>query len=57
MVGASDIFEARCRRCFEPGIPKQTELDFFKGRKASLQPPPSHLPRYPYAILTENLPY
>ena len=28
VVGASDMYEARCRRCFEPGIPKQTELDF-----------------------------
>lgn len=27
-VGASDSYEARCRRCFEPGIPKQEELDF-----------------------------
>jgi hypothetical protein len=31
------MYEARCRRCFEPGIPKQAELDFLKGRKAGPQ--------------------
>src|SRR5512135_2028352 len=31
-VGGSDLYEARCRRCFEPGIPKQTELDFVKAK-------------------------
>jgi thymidine kinase len=38
VVGAADMYEARCRRCFEPGIPKQTELDFVKGRRAGSQP-------------------
>jgi thymidine kinase len=33
VVGAADMYEARCRRCFEPGIPKQTELEFFKARR------------------------
>jgi thymidine kinase len=33
VVGASDMYEARCRRCFEPGIPKQTEMDFVKARR------------------------
>lgn len=28
MVGADGAYEARCRRCFEPGIPKQEVLDF-----------------------------
>jgi len=28
VVGAAGIYEARCRRCFEPGIPKQEFLDF-----------------------------
>lgn len=28
VVGASGMYEARCRRCFEPGIPKQEVLDF-----------------------------
>jgi len=34
VVGAADVYEARCRRCFEPGIPKQTELEFAKPRRA-----------------------
>src|SRR5215467_12554318 len=33
VVGAADMYEARCRRCFEPGIPKQRELDFVKGKR------------------------
>ena len=33
VVGAADLYEARCRRCFEPGIPKQQEIDFVKARK------------------------
>jgi thymidine kinase len=28
VVGASGMYEARCRRCFEPGIPKQEYLPF-----------------------------
>ena len=28
LVGAAGAYEARCRRCFEPGIPKQEVLDF-----------------------------
>jgi thymidine kinase len=28
VVGAVGIYEARCRRCFEPGVPKQESLDF-----------------------------
>src|SRR5208282_451650 len=28
VVGASGTYEARCRRCFEPGIPKQEVLEF-----------------------------
>jgi thymidine kinase len=28
VVGAADAYEARCRRCFEPGVPKQETLDF-----------------------------
>jgi len=31
VVGA-DMYEARCRRCFEPGIPKQVEMDFVKPK-------------------------
>ena len=28
VVGAAGMYEARCRRCFEPGLPKQEVLDF-----------------------------
>jgi thymidine kinase len=28
VVGAGGMYEARCRRCFEPGVPKQTSLEF-----------------------------
>jgi thymidine kinase len=28
VVGAAGMYEARCRRCFEPGVPKQETLDF-----------------------------
>jgi hypothetical protein len=37
VVGAAEMYEARCRRCFEPGIPKQSEMDFVKARKAESQ--------------------
>ena len=33
VVGAADMYEARCRRCFEPGIPKQSEMDFVKAKR------------------------
>ena len=33
VVGAADMYEDRCRRCFEPGIPKQAELDFVKAKR------------------------
>lgn len=28
VVGAAGAYEARCRRCFEPGIPRQESFDF-----------------------------
>jgi thymidine kinase len=28
LVGAAGAYEARCRRCFEAGVPKQEQLDF-----------------------------
>jgi thymidine kinase len=28
VVGASDMYEARCRRCFEPGVSRQELLEF-----------------------------
>jgi hypothetical protein len=27
------MYEARCRRCFEPGVPLQEEMDFVKARR------------------------
>jgi len=33
VVGAGGQYEARCRRCFEPGVPKQEEMDFLKARR------------------------
>jgi thymidine kinase len=33
VVGAVGLYEARCRRCFEPGIPRQEELEFVKARR------------------------
>jgi thymidine kinase len=30
LVGTAGAYEARCRRCFEPGIPRQEMLDFVK---------------------------
>jgi len=32
VVGAAGAYEARCRRCFEPGVPKQEVLDFARPR-------------------------
>src|SRR5881275_3342543 len=32
VVGAAGMYEARCRRCFEAGIPRQEELEFVKAR-------------------------
>jgi thymidine kinase len=36
VVAGSDMYEARCRRCFEPGIPKQVELDFVKATSRNI---------------------
>ena len=33
VVGAAGTYEARCRRCFEPGIPKQEELEFVRAKQ------------------------
>ena len=32
VVGAAGAYEARCRRCFEPGVPKQEFLEFARPR-------------------------
>lgn len=34
VVGAVGMYEARCRRCFEPGIPKQEVLEFARPPKS-----------------------
>ena len=36
VVGASGMYEARCRRCFEPGIPKQEVMEFARPRPDSM---------------------
>ncbi len=33
VVGATGMYEARCRRCFEPGVPKQEVLEFLRQPK------------------------
>jgi thymidine kinase len=35
VVGAEGMYEARCRRCFEPGIPKQIEMEFIRAKVRS----------------------
>jgi len=37
VVGAMGAYEARCRRCFEPGVPKQETLDFARPRAAAIE--------------------
>ncbi len=41
LVGAADAYEARCRRCFEPGVPSQENLalfpDFLSDRSRLLE--------------------
>ncbi|MBI4906508.1 MAG: thymidine kinase [Acidobacteria bacterium] len=32
VVGAAGMYEARCRRCFEPGIPRQETFEFARPR-------------------------
>jgi thymidine kinase len=39
VVGAAELYEARCRRCFEPGIPRQTELEFLKAKRMDTPQP------------------
>jgi thymidine kinase len=34
VVGAGGMYEARCRRCFEPGVPKQEYLEFARPELA-----------------------
>ncbi len=37
VVGAAGTYEARCRRCFEPGVPKQELFDFARPAPPVLQ--------------------
>jgi thymidine kinase len=39
VVGAAGMYEARCRRCFEPGIPKQEYLPFARPVLPPRTPP------------------
>ncbi|MEN6534546.1 MAG: thymidine kinase [Bryobacteraceae bacterium] len=38
VVGASGMYEARCRRCFEPGVPKQEVLSFVRAYRPDTSP-------------------
>ena len=38
VVGAVGTYEARCRRCFEPGVPKQELLEFAKPHSPAPNP-------------------
>ena len=38
VVGAAGMYEARCRRCFEPGVPKQELLEFARPRPDAAPP-------------------
>ncbi len=38
VVGAAGMYEARCRRCFEPGVPRQEYLEFARPRAAQASP-------------------
>ncbi len=37
VVGATGLYEARCRRCFEPGAPRQQQLEFVKAKSGKAQ--------------------
>ncbi len=37
VVGAAGAYEARCRRCFEPGVPKQEYLDFARPKRQTAE--------------------
>lgn len=37
VVGAAGLYEARCRRCFEAGAPRQQELEFVKPKSVKAQ--------------------
>jgi thymidine kinase len=35
VVGAAGMYEARCRRCFEPGVPRQETFEFARPRRVA----------------------
>ena len=35
VVGAGGMYEARCRRCFEPGAPRQETFEFARPRRSA----------------------
>jgi thymidine kinase len=39
LVGAAGAYEARCRRCFEPGYPRQEVLEFISSKPATIPAP------------------
>jgi thymidine kinase len=47
VVGASGLYEARCRSCFEPGIPAQEYLDFARPRITPVPEPPARVDQPP----------
>jgi thymidine kinase len=36
VVGATGMYEARCRRCFEPGVSKQEVMDFARPEQGNI---------------------
>lgn len=38
VVGAAGMYEARCRRCFEPGIPRQELFEFARPKAMAAHP-------------------
>jgi len=34
VVGAAGAYEARCRRCFEPGVPRQEVMEFARPKQS-----------------------
>jgi thymidine kinase len=41
VVGAMGLYEARCRRCFEPGAPRQEVLPFLRAGRAKMEDTPN----------------
>lgn len=39
VVGAAGMYEARCRRCFEPGAPRQEVLEFVAATRRETEDP------------------